>query len=376
MLFWCPFLRLKAGAEEDANELIILEEAVNTPETPRVLERVADVNAALLADVPPITPGLANVAPPNKLAFRWVTTVLLLTTKGAVPSETVLINCPVTETLVPEATPRTGVTNVGLSDNTTLPVPVEVVVPVPPLATWSAVPESVIASVPEVVIGLPEILKNAGTDAATLVTVPVVGVVHDIGVPTPPPEVNTCPEVPAVVGKLKLYVPATAWGKIEILPDVEPDKTNVFAVISVNTALLATVPPIIPGLANVAPPNKLAFKLETNVVLDTDKGAVPVDTVLINCPVTETLVPEASPRTGVTKVGLVERTTLPEPVEVVVPVPPLATGRAVPESVIASVPFDVRGPSTDKNVGTDKAILEIGVYHVIAELEPPVEVNT
>ena len=37
--------------------------------------------------------------------------------------------------LVPVATPRTGVTNVGLVDNTTFPVPVEPVTPVPPLET-------------------------------------------------------------------------------------------------------------------------------------------------------------------------------------------------------------------------------------------------
>ena len=149
------------------------------------------MNAALLAVVPPIAPGLANVAPPNKLAFKLGTTVMLDTESGAVPVETVLINCPDTETLVPEATPRTGVTNVGLLDNTTFPVPVEVVTPVPPLTTGRAVPESVIASVPELVIGLPEILKKSGTEAATLVTVPVVGVVHDIGELTPPADVNT-----------------------------------------------------------------------------------------------------------------------------------------------------------------------------------------
>ena len=141
----------------------------------------------MLATVPPIAPGLANVAPPNKLAFKLGTTVVLDTDNGAVPVETVLINCPVTETLVPEATPRTGVTKVGLVERTTLPVPVEVVTPVPPLATGRAVPESVIASVPELVIGLPEILKNDGTEAATLVT----GEDHDIAELTPPPEVNT-----------------------------------------------------------------------------------------------------------------------------------------------------------------------------------------
>jgi hypothetical protein len=44
--------------------------------------------------------------------------------------------------------------------------------PVPPLATGKAVPDNVIARVPVVVIGEPDTLKNAGTDAATLVTVP------------------------------------------------------------------------------------------------------------------------------------------------------------------------------------------------------------
>ena len=48
-----------------------------------------------------------------------------------------------------------------------------VVWPVPPFAIGNAVPEYVIANVPLVVIGDPEIDKNDGTVAATLVTVPV-----------------------------------------------------------------------------------------------------------------------------------------------------------------------------------------------------------
>ncbi len=66
-----------------------------------------------------------------------------------------------------------------MSDNTTFVDPVEVVVPVPPLIIGNAVPERLIANVPEVVIGDPEILKKVGTVAATEVTVPeVAGVVH------------------------------------------------------------------------------------------------------------------------------------------------------------------------------------------------------
>jgi hypothetical protein len=41
------------------------------------------------------------------------------------------------------------------------------------------------------------------------------------------------------------------------------------------------------------------------------------------------------PSTGVTKVGLVDKTLLPEPVEVVTPVPPLATGN-VPVTPVES----------------------------------------
>ena len=49
---------------------------------------------------------------------------------------------------------------------------VAVVPPVPPLATGRAVPDSVIARVPELVIGLPATDRKEGTVAATDVTVP------------------------------------------------------------------------------------------------------------------------------------------------------------------------------------------------------------
>jgi hypothetical protein len=45
-----------------------------------------------------------------------------------------------------------------------------------------------------------------------------------------------------------------------------------------------------------------------------------------------TLVALAAPRVGVTRVGELLNTTLPVPVDVVTPVPPLATGR-VPDAV-------------------------------------------
>lgn len=48
-------------------------------------------------------------------------------------------------------------------------------------------------------------------------------------------------------------------------------------------------------------------------------------------PVVVKEVAEASPRLGVDRVGEVERTTEPVPVDVVEPVPPFKTGSAVPE---------------------------------------------
>lgn len=112
--------------------------------------------------VPPIVPGDAKVAPFNELAFKFVTLVVLVTVKGAVPVETVLVNVlpltlPVALKDVAEAAPNVGVTRVGEVDRTTFPVPVEL-----PL----------IAIVPDEVIGDPVTDKKDGTVTATLVTTP------------------------------------------------------------------------------------------------------------------------------------------------------------------------------------------------------------
>jgi hypothetical protein len=56
-------------------------------------------------------------------------------------------------------------------------------------------------------------------------------------------------------------------------------------------------------------------------------GKVPVTPVVSGKPVAFVSVPLVGvPKTGVTSVGEVERTTDPDPVDVVTPVPPLATG--------------------------------------------------
>ncbi|MES2875523.1 MAG: hypothetical protein V4708_17495 [Bacteroidota bacterium] len=84
--------------------------------------------------------------------------------------ESVILVCPVIAGVV-----IVGVTSAGDVANTVTPEPVAVVEPVPPFAIGRAVPEYVNASVPEVVTGEPVIDRNAGTVAATEVTVPVPG---------------------------------------------------------------------------------------------------------------------------------------------------------------------------------------------------------
>jgi len=81
---------------------------------------------------------------------------------------------------------------------------------------------------------------------------------------------------------------------------------------------------------------------------------VPVTPVVRGRPVTFVITPEAGvPRAGVTRVGDVLRTTDPEPVEEVTPVPPLAT---------ANVPARVTAP----------LVAEAGVSPVV----PPAKVVT
>jgi hypothetical protein len=99
-----------------------------------------------------------------------------------------------------------------------------VVVPVPPLATGSAVPDKVIASVPVVVMGLPATDKNAGTEAATLVTVPL---------PPPPPDelIVWLGHVPETV----TFVPATIAGVVVPVPPFATANTPVKAVATEET---------------------------------------------------------------------------------------------------------------------------------------------
>lgn len=92
---------------------------------------------------------------------------------------------------------------------------------------------------------------------------------------------------------------------------------------------VALVSVALEGVPN-APP--LTTAEPTAPILDANAVATPVPNPLtpveIGSPVAFVKVTDAGvPKTGVTKVGLVLSTLLPEPVEVVTPVPPLATGK-------------------------------------------------
>jgi len=97
-----------------------------------------------------------------------------------------------------EGVPSAGVTSVGLLDKTTLPVPVEVVTPVPPLATakvadnpaavpvvfWFKVGNVQFAKLPDV--GVPSNgVTNVGEVAKTTAPEPVLEVIVILGVVPP-----------------------------------------------------------------------------------------------------------------------------------------------------------------------------------------------
>ena len=238
----------------------------------------------------------------------------------------------------PVAAPMFGVTKVGVFERTTPPEPVGVAVtPVPPEVAGRAVPDKVIASVPDEVIGEPEIERNAmvsfqrllGTDAATEVTVPVpgaAGVCHTSEVPF---EVKTWFTVPTVVRP----VPPEVVGR------------------AVPERVIASVPAAVMG----------------EPVMERNDGTDAATEVTVPDPIVVHKSDEPS-----------DVRTCPFDPTVVRPVPPLPVGSAVPESVIASVPTVVIGePETERNEGTDAATevtpVAAGVCHTS---EVPFEVKT
>jgi hypothetical protein len=109
-----------------------------------------------------------------------------------------------------EGTPMLGVVSTGEVERTVLPVPVDVVTPVPPFAT-ARVPARVM--VPEPVTGPPEVVSPVvPPETSILVTVPPVLVEEIVIVPVPLVMVTPVPAVSvALVRVLPVVLPISSW---------------------------------------------------------------------------------------------------------------------------------------------------------------------
>ena len=101
--------------------------------------------------------------------------------------------------------------------------------------------------------------------------------------------------------------------------------------------VVAPVPPLATGSVPVTLVVKLTNVVDVVPVPPLAIGSVPVTPVVRGRPVAFVSVAEVGvPKIGVTNVGLVDNTLLPEPVEVVTPVPPFSTG-SVPVTLVAKL---------------------------------------
>lgn len=229
-----------------------------------------------------------------------------------------------------EGVPNAGVTKVGLVDNTTLPVPVLVVTPVPPFATAN-VPLKVIAPavavagvkpvVPPLNVDTPELLTTLFTNAVVaicVVSVPRVAV-GAVGVPVSAGDTaSTTPPVP--VEAVVEPVPPFATGNA--VPDNETARVpDVVKGLPVTERNVGTV---IPTLVTVPVPAPIAVLYDVASSVETVLSAFILGNVIALGFVT---VKKLLPTVVAPRLVLA-------PLLVVEPVPPLATA-SVPASVTA-----------------------------------------
>jgi hypothetical protein len=209
--------------------------------------------------------------------------------------------------------PRFGVVKTGDTDKTVLPDPVDVVTPVPPLATGRAPVTPVVRGRPVAFVrvaaeGVPMFgVVRTGEEDKTTLPVPV-----DVVTPVPPFATGRVPVTPVVKGSPVAFVKVAAEGvpRLGVVRAGDVERTTLPDPVDVVTPV---------------PPRA------------TER--VPVVPATIGSPVALVKVAaDGVPRFGVTSVGDVARTTLPEPVDVDAPVPPSVTGTGFWETSLASVP--------------------------------------
>lgn len=192
--------------------------------------------------------------------------------------------------------------------------PVRVVAPVPPLATGSAVPESVTANVPEAVILAGVTDKNVGTVIPTEVTVPTVELV-----PAPiAVRKSEAFKAETVLFALKRgNVTASGLVRINILPPTVVAPSSVRA----PEAVVAFVPPLAIGSVPETCVVRLTPESVPPRVSEPDVVTVPVSVRPLTVPVPPTEFTVPAPRLD----RAVGASTAP--------VPPLVTARAVPDQL-------------------------------------------
>lgn len=167
---------------------------------------------------------------------------------------------------------------------------------------------------------------EAGCLMISVIDCPLIGLANALSVILPD-NVIVCTLPLAALGVIVPVVPP---------PANTTSRASVYVSV-VNTPVDATLDPIAPGLANVAPPKLLAFKLATLVVDATINGAVPVVTVLVTVvkrPVLAVVEPIAG---GLTKLNVPPSVKLPVLVTVPVKVNPFTVPVPLTEVTVPPV---------------------------------------
>jgi hypothetical protein len=254
-----------------------------------------------------------------------------------------------------EGVPRSGVTKVGLVANTAEPVPVSSVKAVRKLAD-DGVAKKAATPVPKpempVATGRPVALVRVAADGVPRFGVTKAGEVAKTNAPDPVSSDTAIRKLAddGVAKNVATPVPRpltpVAIGKPVAFVKVALDGVPRAGVTSVG--LLANTKEPVPvslvtaaaRLAELGVPKKVATP-EPRLVIPVPPlatGKVPVTPVVKGNPVAFVKVADDGvPRAGVTNVGLVDKTLLPEPVDVPTPVPPLSTFSSGPALNSASM---------------------------------------